>query len=186
MDALSGGDVADVVGAARRGGELEIPRDLAPLAFRADAPVPVRLGVGAVVEIAAAQEAVVLAVGGDELAERLGALHRLAHQPLVLYAVPVVGKGDNERRQSFQIGKLASRLADGDGGVGADRDARVARDDRGLLAQMPDAVRHGVEVRHCAHSGIASARRGAAAARDRLLIRKTRLAKMHMHVAKTG
>ena len=57
--ALPGGDVADVVGATNLLRQLQIPGNLPPLALRADAPVAVGPGVGPVVDIAAAEQAVV-------------------------------------------------------------------------------------------------------------------------------
>ena len=148
--------------------------------------MPVRAGVGPVVDVAASQQAVVLAVGDDQLAQRLCALHGLAHQPAVLYAVPVVGKGDHPVGKSLQIGDFLSPFAHGDGGIGIDGDTGVPLDDLALAAQVFRTVRHGIEVRHGAHGGIAAAGGGPAAGGDRFLIRKTRLAKVHMHVAKTG
>ena len=84
-------NMADMVVASRLLAERQVACDLAPLALGADALVAVGPGVRPVVDDAAVQQAVVLAVGDDELAQRLGAQHRLAHQRVVLYAVPVVG-----------------------------------------------------------------------------------------------
>ena len=94
-DALLGGDVADVIGAARLPHQLQIALDLPPLALRADAPVSVGTGVGTVVDIAAPQEAVVLAVRHDELAEAFRRLHGAAHHAVALDASAVVGEGDH-------------------------------------------------------------------------------------------
>ena len=57
--ALLRGNMADVVGAAGFLSELQVPLDLAPLALAADALMSVAGSVAAVVDVAAAQEAVV-------------------------------------------------------------------------------------------------------------------------------
>ena len=62
----------------------------------------------------------------------------------------------------------------------------VPGEERLLLGQMLPAVGHRVQVRHRAHRGVAAPRRGPGAGEDRLFIRKTRLTKMHMHIAKAG
>ena len=71
--------------------QLQIPLDGPPLALGADAPVAVGLGVGAVMDIAAPQEGIVLAVGHDQLAEALGLQHGAAHHITILNALSVVG-----------------------------------------------------------------------------------------------
>ena len=90
LDTLPAGDMADMVAAARLGGKLQVPGDGAPFALAANALVPMSLGVSAVVNIAAVEQAVVLAVGGDELAQVLGPQHRLPHHRPVLHATAVV------------------------------------------------------------------------------------------------
>ena len=185
-NALGGRDMADVVGAARLLREAEIPLDLLPLARGRDAAVAVRAGVGSVVDIAAREEAAILAVRGDDPAERLCPLHRLPHQSPILHASPVVRKGDGVFRHPFKIGDLASLLADGERPVGADADHGVPPDQGELLAEVRGGIRHGREVRHRADVGIPAVRRREGACADRLFIRIPRLAKMHMHVAKAG
>ena len=93
VHALLGGDVADVIAAARLPHQLQIPLDGPPLALGADAPVAVGLGVGAVMDIAAPQEGIVLAVGHDQLAQAFGLQHGAAHHVAVLNAFSVIGEG---------------------------------------------------------------------------------------------
>ena len=69
--AFLGGDVADMVGAAGFLHQLQIPLDGPPLGLGADAPVAVGTGVAAVVDVAAPQQAVVFAVGYNQLAKGL-------------------------------------------------------------------------------------------------------------------
>ena len=51
---------------------------------------------------------------------------------------------------------------------------------------MGCAVRHGIEVGHGADDRAAASGRCAGAGEDGLLIRKTRLAKVNMHIAEAG
>ena len=50
-------------------------------------------GISAVVDVAAPQQGIVLAVGHDQLAEALGLQHGAAHHVAVLNALSVVGEG---------------------------------------------------------------------------------------------
>ena len=143
-------------------------------------------GVGAVVDIAAPEQTVVLAVGHDQLAQGLGALHGLPHHAVVLDAVAVVGEGHDPGRQGLQVRQRPALFAHGDGAVGAHVDRSVPADDGQLLLQVLPAVRHRVQVGHGADGGVAAPGGGAGAAGDGLFIRKARLAQMHMHIAKTG
>ena len=186
LHALLGGDVADVVGAPDLADELQVSADLGVLALGADASVAVGFGVLTVVDVAAAKEVVDLAVGDDHFAQGLGLHHGRAHHIVTLHAPPVVGEGDALARHALHVGQLLPRLAYGDGGVGVDVDDGVLFDDGGLFSQMLYRIGDGVQVGHGTHSGVAACRRRARARGDGLLIRKARLTKMHMHIAKTG
>ena len=175
-----------MVPAAGLVGETEITLNLAPLALAADAPVPVGAGPGAVMDAAAVQQGIVLAVGGDQLAERPAALHGLAHHPRILHAVPVIGKGADQRGKTFEVRKLLPLFVHADGAVGKDRHDGVPGDPLPLRPELFRAVRHGVQVRHCADCRITAVSGGETAAENRLFIRKTRLAKVHMHIAEAG
>ena len=74
----------------------------------------------------------------------------------------------------------------GDGPVGQDADHGVLPDGVQLRLQGLHAVRHRIQVRHGAYGGIAAVGRRQRAGADGLLIRKTRLSKMHMHINETG
>ena len=50
-------------------------------------------GIGTVMDVAAPQEGIVLAVGHDQLAEALGLQHGAAHHITILNALSVVGEG---------------------------------------------------------------------------------------------
>ena len=51
---------------------------------------------------------------------------------------------------------------------------------------MLRAVRHRIQVGHGAHRSIAAVSRRPGAGQDRLLVRKTRLSEMHVHITKAG
>ena len=186
LHALLGGDVADVVAAAGLRRQLQVALDGPPLGFGADAPVSVGACVRAVVDVAAAQQAVVLAVGRDQLAQRPRALHGLAHHARILHAAPVVAEGAHPRRKALQVGKLLALFAHADRAVGQHADHRVPTDNVQLGLKVRNAVRHRIQVRHGAHRGAAAPRRRPTAASNRLLVRKTRLPEVHMHVRETG
>ena len=101
-DALLGGDVADVVGAAGLGGQGQVPLKLPVFALAGDAPMAMAPGVGPVMDVPAPKKGVVLAVGGDDLAhpQALYLRHGPAHHLLRLDSPAVVGKGDDRRGQS--------------------------------------------------------------------------------------
>ena len=124
--------MADVVGAARFLGKLYVARDLPPLALRADAAVPVGTGIRAVVDVAAAEQGIVLAVRGKDLAEAAALGHRLAHHALGLHAASVVGKGDDVWRHARKVCELLALFADRDRPVGVNMDERVLLDERAL------------------------------------------------------
>ena len=146
----------------------------------------VRFCVFAVVYVSSEEQGVVLAVGGDYLAETLGGGHRLSHHFVVLHAFSVVGECADLIRHALHIGELLAFFADGYRAVGQNFYRRAALYRVQLNLQMFRAVRHGVEVRHRADRRVSSVRRGGRAGSDGFFIRKTRLSEMHMNITKTG
>ena len=185
-DGLLRRDVADVVAAAGLAHQRQIPRHLPPLALRGDALVAVQSRVLAVVNAAAAEQGVVLAVRADQLAQPLRLAHRGAHHVVGLHAAPVVGKRADIGRHGRHVGKHLALLPHRNRPVGQHLHAGVARDDAALRFERFETVRHGVQVRHRAHRAVAAVRRRARARVDRLLIGKTRLAEVNMHIRKAG
>ena len=80
--------MADVVGAACLLHQRQVPLHLLPLAGGGVTPVAVGPGIGPVVNVAAAHQALVLAVGHDEFAQGLGPAHGLPHPLRVLNPLP--------------------------------------------------------------------------------------------------
>ena len=145
-----------------------------------------RFCVFAVVDISSEEQGVVLAVGGDYLAETLGGGHRLSHHFVILHAFSVVGERADFVGHSFHVCELFAFFADGYRAVGQNFYRRAALYRVQLNLQMFRAVRHGVEVRHRADCRVSSVRRGGRAGSDGFFIRKTRLSEMHMNITKTG
>ena len=82
------------------------------------------------------EEEIVLAVGGDELAQVLGPPHRLAHHCTVLHAAAVIRKGQDMGRKLSHCCKLLALLAHGDGPVGVDMAHGAAGDGIQLRLHM--------------------------------------------------
>ena len=143
-------------------------------------------GIITVVDVPAPQERVDLAVGDNGLPEGFGAKHGLPHHVIALHAPAVVGKTYHVGRHALQVGKRFALFADGDRAIGVDVDAGGFLDEAALNSQILHAVRHRVQVGHGADRGIAAPGGCPAACGDGLLIRKTRLSEMHMHVTKAG
>ena len=184
--ALLGGDVADVVAAAGFMDQLEVPLHLPPLALRGVAGETVGPGVGAVVDAPALlEQRFVLAVGYNWLVQRFGQLHGPAHLLRGLDALAVVGKAHGIRGHGRKICQFLALFASGDGAVGIDADRRVPGNGLQLRTEAICTVRHRLEVGHGAHGGVTACRSSGSAGGNGLLIRKTRLTQMHMHIGET-
>ena len=186
LHALLAGNVAHVVGAAFLRRQPHVPGDGPPFAFGADAPVAVGGGVGPRVDIAAPEQGIVLAMGGDELMEALGLPHGPAHHVFVLHALPVVGKSDDQGGEGFHVRQLFACLVFRDGPVGVHPDPGGGADEGQFFLYVRRGIGHGVQIGHGAHGGVPAPGGGQGAGENGFLIRKTRLAKMHVHVAKAG
>ena len=106
VHAFLAGDVADMVGTPRFFCKAQVACDGTPFALGADTFVSVGAGIFTVMNVAAAQEGVVLTVGDNHFTERLGAEHRLAHHGFALHAAAVIRKGDNAGGKCFHIDKF--------------------------------------------------------------------------------
>ena len=89
-------------------------------------------------------------------------------------------------RHALQVGKHLALFTHGDGAVGVDMDAGGFPDETALDFQIACTVRNRIQIGHGAYCGIAAPGGCPAACGDGLLIRKTRLSEMHMHVTKAG
>ena len=182
--ALSRGNVADVVAASCLRGEFQVAGDLAPFALGADAPMAVLSAVAPVVDVAAAQQRVVLAVRCEDHVLARGGLHRPPHHFLALDSAAVVREGYALVFQCIEIYEFQALAALGDGAVGEDADHGVAVDCGLLDGQGLRAVGHGIQVGHRANQRVAAPCGGQTAAADGFLPGLTRLAEMYVKVGK--
>ena len=104
----------------------------------------VRFCVSAVVYVSAAEQAFVLRMGGDDLAERFCPPHRLFHKRGVLHALAVVGKRHDARRQLFHIRQFFPSFPLGDTAVRINRNQSVFSNRLFFRGEVLDAVGKGV------------------------------------------
>jgi len=150
-----------------------------------DSAVPVGSGVDAVVDVTAAQEGVVLAMGGDEcvVGGKLG--HDFSHEAAVLNAGAVVGEGADMGKQLVETGGFLTLTLHRQAADGGDVDAGVALDELKLRTQRLVTVGSGIEVGHGADCGHAAVSGSQGTGADGFLIRKTGLSQMRMDISKT-
>ncbi len=182
LHALARTYMTHVITAAGFLSQREVAGDLPPLAFGADAPVPVGGGVAAVVDISALQEGIVFAVGRDDDVFPGGGFHGPAHHRFVLDAASVVGECDAAVLEGGDIDQFQSFPAFGDGAVGEDVDDRVPVDGRLFHGEGFRTVRHGVQVGHGADDAVSAPGRGGGSGGDGFLGREAGLAEMDMDV----
>ena len=185
--ALGGRNVAHVVAAAGLRRQLDVALHLSPLALGRNALVAVRTAVFAVMNVAAAEELLRLAVGHDRLADGRRTAHGLLHEGTLLHAASVVREGDRQRSQRLEIDQFAAPLlAARDGGIGQRAHRGVEADRLQLDGQVLRRVGRGREVGHGAHHGVAAVRGGGGTRRHGLLRRESRLAQVDVHVHQSG
>ena len=143
-------------------------------------------GIHPVVDVAAFQQIVHFAVGGDDFTKAPGFQHGALHHFVALHASSVIGIAAHIPCQAFHVHQLLTLFPQRDGAVGMHPDAGVLPDERQLLFQMRFRIRHGGKVGHGAHVGVAPMGRSQAAGQYGFFIRKTRLTEMHMHVTQAG
>ncbi len=178
--------VADVVAAAGLFGEDDVSADFGGLALRVLAPVAVQPGIVAGVDVSFVRELVDLTVGADDFVDGCGPFHEGFHHVGGLDASAVVGEAEDVGCQLFDGDDLLPQLAHRQGGVGIAVDDRIPVDDVLLDLQVFQTVRDRVQVRHGGNAGEPAVGRRPASGQNGLLIRKTRLSEMHMHIKKTG
>ena len=142
--------------------------------------------IDAVVNIAAVKQFVDLTVRDDHLAERSRADHGGTHHLLILYTAAVIRKRDCSRRKGFHVAQFPAVFIDRDGSIGKYVDDGFFPDEFQLFLHMLRRIRHRLQIGHRADCGKTAAGCRKRSGSDRFLIRKTRLSKMHMHIAETG
>ena len=87
--------MTDVVGTSRFFYQRQIALYLLPFAGRGVSPVAMGLGVSAVVDVPAVDQALVFAMSYDELAQCLGPQHGFFHHFWLLYTFSIVRESDD-------------------------------------------------------------------------------------------
>ena len=143
----------------------------------------VSLGIHAIMDVASAEQTVHFAVLYDDAPYGCNALHRLAHQSLVLNTATIVGEAGNKRTQLLNIYKFTlAFLAEGDACIWMNANEAVARNNGCLQGQMLECVRSGIEVGHGEHITVAGTHSRTRAGEDTLLVFKTGLAEVNMQI----
>ena len=185
-DTFLGGNVADVVFHAGLLYQLQVSFDLLPLAFGRDAFMSVLFGIFPLVDVAAEEQAVVFAVGSNDLAVALDFFHGLAHHFVILYA-PAIVRESADMGGQLVIGRHGlAYLANGDGAVGHNFNAGGFLDGLKLRLQIFHAVGRGLQVWHGADCRIAAVGRCQSAGFNGLFIKKARLSQMYVNINETG
>ena len=170
LDALLCRYMADMIPTAGLLGELQIPFYLPVLAFRGYSPVTVHPRVGSVMYVSAVKKRIYLAVRGYYFPEALSLYHRAAHHILALHSPAVVRKSADVFGNAVHVGKLLALFAHSYRAVGQHPHHSVPPDYLKLSLEVLSAVRHGIQIRHCAHGGISAPRRCRRACFYRLFI----------------
>ena len=183
LQAMGGGDVLDVQLGTGQLGDLDVAGDLELLAGSRPALEGQTGRDLALVDLAVADQVLVLAVAHKDLAEHLAVVHATTEHARALHAATVVGEGDGA--VGDHIAHLGHGLALKTAGHGARRiDAAVTDLDSAGLDELHDGavIGDGIGVGHGAHAGKAALGSCAGAALDVLFDLIAGLAKVDVHI----
>ena len=187
FQAMSGGDVLDVQLGTGQLGNLDVAGNLKLLAGGRPTLEGQTGRDLALVDLAVADQILVLAVAHKDLAEHLAVVHAATEHARALHAATIVGEGDGA--VGDHIAHLGHGLALKTAGHGARRiDAAVADLGSAGLDELHDGavIGDGIGVGHGAHAGEAALGSSAGAALDVLFDLVARLAQMHVHIHQAG
>ena len=187
VQAAGGAQMLDVQRAAGEAADSDVAGDLDLLALGGPAQKPQARGRGALVDLAGADEALVLAVAHDDAVELLGVVHDAAHHAAVLDAAPVVGERAGAVRD--HVAHLGEGLALEALRAGADDlDTALPRLGRAALHVLDDlaVVDGGLGVGHAGDRREAAMRGGAGARGDVLLLLQAGVAQVDVNVDEAG
>ena len=187
LETVSGGDVLDVQLGTGQLGDLDVAGDLELLAGSRPTLEGQTGRDLALVDLAVADQVLVLAVAHEDLAEHLAVVHAATEHARALHAATVIGEGDGA--VGDHIAHLGHGLALKTAGHGARRiDAAVADLGSTGLDELHDGavIGDGIGVGHGAHAGKAALGSCAGTALDVLFDLVAGLAQMHVHIHQTG
>ena len=183
LETVSGGDVLDVQLGTGQLGDLDVAGDLELLAGSRPALESQTGRDLALVDLAVADQVLVLAMAHKDLAEHLAVVHAATEHTRALHAATVVGEGDGA--VGDHIAHLGHGLALKTAGHGARRiDAAVTDLGSAGLDELHDGavIGDGIGVGHGAHAGKAALGSCAGAALDVLFDLVAGLAKVNVHI----
>ena len=187
LQAMGGGDVLDVQLGTGQLGDLDVASDLELLAGSRPALESQTGRDLALVDLAMADQVLVLAVAHKDLAEHLAVVHATTEHTRALHAATVVGEGDGA--VGDHIAHLGHGLALKTAGHSARRiDAAVTDLGSTGLNELHDGtvIGNGIGVGHGAHASKAALCSCAGAALDVLFDLVAGLAKVNVHIHQAG
>ena len=187
LQTIGGGDVLDVQLGTSQLGDLDVAGDLELLAGSRPTLESQTGRDLALVDLAVADQVLVLAVAHKDLAEHLAVVHATTEHARTLHAATVVGKGDGA--VGDHVAHLGHGLALKTAGHGARRiDAAVTDLGSTGLDELHDGavIGNGIGVGHGAHAGKAALGSCAGAALDVLFDLVAGLAKVNVHIHQAG
>ena len=187
LQAMGGGDVLDVQLGTSQLGDLDVAGDLELLAGSRPTLESQTGRDLALVDLAVADQVLVLAVAHKDLTEHLAVVHAATEHARTLHAATVVGEGDGA--VGDHIAHLGHGLALKTAGHGARRiDAAVTDLGSTGLDELHDGavIGDGIGVGHGAHAGKAALGSRAGAALDVLFDLVAGLAKVNVHIHQAG
>ena len=183
LQTMGGGDVLDVQLGTSQLGDLDVAGDLELLAGSRPTLESQAGRDLALIDLAVADQVLVLAVAHKDLAEHLAVVHATTEHARALHAATVVGEGDGA--VGDHIAHLGHGLALKTAGHGARRiDAAVTDLGSTGLDELHDGavIGDGIGVGHGAHAGKAALGSCAGAALDVLFDLVAGLAKVNVHI----
>ena len=187
LQALGGGDVLDVQLGTGELGDHDVAHDLELLALRRPAEQTEAGGNGTLVDLAVADQVVVLAVAHEDLAEHLAIVHGATQHASALDAVAVIGEGDAAVLDHVaHLGDDLALEATGHGAGGVHAAVALGGGD-GLDVLDHDAVvGDGVGVGHGAHAGEATLGGSGGLGLDVALGLEAGLTQVDVHIHQAG
>ena len=187
FQAACGGDVLNVQRAAGQTGQGDVAGDLDFLAFGGPTQHAQTGGNHAFVDLAFADQIVVLLVGHDNAVELGSVVHDAAHHAGTLDAAAVIGEGNGavgHHVAHFGDDFALQALGCGTGHMDtALTDSCCTGKD---VFHTQGIVDDGIGVSHAAHGGETAMGSRTGAGSDIFLLLETGLAQMHVHVDQTG
>ena len=166
--------------------QFQVPFDLLPFTFGADAFMSMLFGIFTLMDVAAEEQAVVFAVGSNDHVVTADFFHGCQHHFVTLYAASIIGEGTDMGGQFVDGCKGFTHFTDGQCAIGDYFNAGCFANGFQLGLQIFHAVGCGVQIGHGAYCGVTAVGCCHCACSNGLFIKKARLSQMYMNINKTG